>query len=464
MKTIFIKQNSNRLPQYQTMTTIVEDDSGRRYAIKEPLHEDAKKHIDNIFFNYKLLKNQFDINLVKPIHKSNHIVFEMAKGKLMEKLMSIAVEERNLVLFDDYIQKFVSYVDKFVTKRHIEFQPCDQFKAIFGEWAISEPQDVLECANIDMIFGNLFISDNKFTLIDYEWVFEFSIPKSFIIWRAIFVFSIYHNIESFQNNLKPFFKYHNEFLKLDDSFNSYVYGKKKKYLLSDFVKKTTIHLPFNKYSVNTSNLFIQLFFQMDGDTTFNETNSIKLPISKDNEFQELIFELYNIQGMLRTFRLDPLNESCVIEIKNLYLETTQGKIDLESFIYSNSIVSHGKQYFFCTDDAQILFHNLDISKVQNVQKLIINIRYIQIEKNALFTFFKNFFLAKEVELQSISTNNINLNKEILELNDKVEELEKDKINLSMEIGILSTNNINLNKEILGLNGKIEELENMIWHY
>ncbi|WP_060825347.1 rhamnan synthesis F family protein [Sulfurospirillum cavolei] len=458
MKTIFIKQNSNRLPQYQTMTTIVEDDSGRRYAIKEPLHEDAKKHIDNIFFNYKLLKNQFNINLVKPTKKSNQIQFEMAQGQLMEKLMSMALEERNPTLFESYIQKFVSYVDQFVTKRNVEFQPCNQFKTVFGEWTISEPQDLLECANIDMIFGNLFIFDNKFTLIDYEWVFEFSIPKSFIIWRAIFVFSIYHNIESFINNLKPFFKHHEDFLKLDHSFNAYVYGKKKKYLLSDSVKKATILLPFNKDSVNFSSLFIQLFFQMNEDATFNEKNSIRLPISKDNEFQEFVFELSDIQGKFQSLRLDPLNESCVIEIKNLYLETTQCKIDLESFIYSNSIVSYGGKYFFYTDDAQILFHDLDISKVPNVQKLIINIRYVQIEKEVLFTSFKNFFLEKEVELQSLSTSNTNLSEEIIGLNNKVTELEQDRSNLSMEIEILSTSNTNLSEEIIGLNNKVTELE------
>ena len=53
---------------------------------------------------------------------------------------------------------------------------------------IDEPQDLIELANIDMIFSNLFVADNdSITQIDYEWVFDCPVPKTIFLWRAIFI-------------------------------------------------------------------------------------------------------------------------------------------------------------------------------------------------------------------------------------------------------------------------------------
>ena len=81
MRTIFAKYNSERLPKYQIVTKIVEDNDKKRYALKEPLCEEAKEHMENIYKNYELLRSTYDINLVKPTIVENGILFEMEEGR-----------------------------------------------------------------------------------------------------------------------------------------------------------------------------------------------------------------------------------------------------------------------------------------------------------------------------------------------------------------------------------------------
>ena len=51
----------------------------------------------------------------------------------------------------------------------------------------------MECGkemNIDMSFDNIITdqTDNKYKIIDYEWVFPFPIPVKFVIYRAVVCF------------------------------------------------------------------------------------------------------------------------------------------------------------------------------------------------------------------------------------------------------------------------------------
>ena len=100
--------------------------------------------------------------------------------------------------------------------------------------------------------------------------------------------------------------------------------------------------------------FIQLFF--DQANGISEENSINL-------------------------RLDPLNEACVIEIEELRIINTDGsEMTLIHHISANTIIHHGKRYFFDTIDPIIHFSSEDFS---GAQQLIARIRYPHIARDAL---------------------------------------------------------------------------------
>lgn len=229
MRTIFAKYNRERLPQFQTVTKIVVDKQGKQYALKQALYPEGKRHIYYIYKNYKLLKSHYGkINFIKPIvTKEGDVLFEIASGYSLEYLMLNALEEGNKGLFLSYFEKFLNFINSMVEEKDVIFEPTKDFEKVFGKWESKEKQDIIKIANNDLIFGNIFIDEKgEFTVIDYEWVFNFKMPKDYIIWRSLFIFSLHHSIDIFKIvNLSGLSM--SKFTKMEDSFNKFVHGDNK---------------------------------------------------------------------------------------------------------------------------------------------------------------------------------------------------------------------------------------------
>ncbi len=246
MKTIFAKYNSERLAKYQIVTKIVEDENGSRFAIKKALCEEAKEHIEDICKNYDLLTSAYDINLVKATLKDDEILFEMAAGVCLENILVEALNQNDIEKFQKYIDKFLGFVDSMVYKRDVLFEPSEEFKNIFGNWEIEKPQDIIKLANIDLIFGNIFVDEkDNFTLIDYEWVFDFEVPKSFVLFRTFYPFYEHfvknHSSKNFKEYIENYLDIE-DFLKLENNFYVYVFGEKRKYFLPPQVAKEIVEI------------------------------------------------------------------------------------------------------------------------------------------------------------------------------------------------------------------------------
>lgn len=150
----------------------------------------------------------------------------------------------------------------------------------------------------------------------------------------------------------------------------YEMKKNKVEIISDFS---------DEYKVYSKN-FIQLF--IEDETGISEENSIKLPVAQNSEIQEFAFDLTDKQN-IKTLRLDPLNDSCVIELESLHVKKNAEEIDLLPYVHSNEEIHHGKSYFFTTDDSQIYLSGLDESTFENAQSLVVLLRYAHIAKDAL---------------------------------------------------------------------------------
>lgn len=190
MEVVFAKFNRERLPRFQTVTKIVKLDDGSQIAIKEALSEEAKEHIQGMIDFYNLLNSKYPhIKLVEPTFLSEgSISFPIAKGASLEQLLKNALEKNDKEEFFSLLRRFIEYVDSFVNHRQIEFIPCKDFKHILGNWRINELQDVIDVASFDIIFSNLFLEENNIVQIDYEWVFNFPIPRDLIVSRSIIMF------------------------------------------------------------------------------------------------------------------------------------------------------------------------------------------------------------------------------------------------------------------------------------
>jgi hypothetical protein len=127
--------------------------------------------------------------------------------------------------------------------------------------------------------------------------------------------------------------------------------------------------------------FIQLF--IEDENGFSEENSIKYSVGLNNEIQKFEFYLED-KNNIKSLRLDPFNDSCIIEIEKLcLLLQNKQEIDLIPYISENTCSFHGKSYFFESLDSNIYFRNLDLEFLNSIEKLSIELKYNYTSNDAL---------------------------------------------------------------------------------
>lgn len=130
---------------------------------------------------------------------------------------------------------------------------------------------------------------------------------------------------------------------------------------------------------DTYNSFIQLFIN-EGSGFFEEI-SIRLPVGQTTKTQKFIFDLSD-KPNIQSLRLDPLNDSCVIEIKKISLIKKDSELDAFQKIRSNAIITYAQIYYFDINDPQIY---LDFTKdeLNETQLLNVELSYIYTGKAAM---------------------------------------------------------------------------------
>lgn len=173
---------------------------------------------------------------------------------------------------------------------------------------------------------------------------------------------------------------------------------------------------------NYMSYYSQLF--LDHDNGISEETSIKLPVAENTEIQEFVFDLSD-RSMLTNLRLDPLNDSCVIEIEKCILMTDQGEIDLREHIASNALINHNNTYFFDHNDPQIYFNDLYLDKL-DIKSLIAKIRFAHTGKDAIQICVNQIIIDKD---HIITSKDAELDQTKTELDQTKVELDQTKVEL-----------------------------------
>jgi len=368
MKTIFVKYSRERLAKFQTMTKIIQNKKDERFVIKELLNNhEVPSHLDEMYDNYELLSSKYKLNFVKPKKTDAGLIFDMAKGSSFENLILECIEKNNLVKLKYYLESYLELINNMSSSEKIKFNPCENFKNIFGTYEKKEVIEILNPVNIDLIFSNIFYENNQFTIIDYEWIFKINMPKNYIIWRALSHFNNSHNIdlsEYFDVDLNdPIYQ------KMEENFCRYVNGPEQKYLIKSALKK-----PIHSLDTLNSTSYIKLLLN---------NQLIKKHILNTFDSQSFIFKIHNANIDFQTFRLYLLDNCCVIEIEELFLSDNDNSIiNLKPYIKSNASKTIGNKFYFEYASPEISLNNFTI---QNVKGFTINakIKYLNIGKEAL---------------------------------------------------------------------------------
>lgn len=228
-KVIFTKYSNDRNADYNIKTSIMEDEEGSRYVYKTGASDGGKKHIRNIYEKSQRLQDMFSDSIFeinKGEMEDDSLLLEYVEGETLEDTLDGYLASGNYDAFTALIKKYAYEMRKNAVSK---FVPCEEYYRIFGKAAVDTANcGAMSPCDIDMIFPNIIDANGKWTVIDYEWVFNFPVPVDFVLFRAIYYYDFPNRAKMLAGiNLYELLeideKLYDVYKAMDDEFQKYVF-------------------------------------------------------------------------------------------------------------------------------------------------------------------------------------------------------------------------------------------------
>ena len=214
---VFSKYSAERDPQYALRTDIryqsidgqnsFEDKIGEQAesrdlltSDKTALLEEGKSHIAGIKTAYDHLTSQYagsgiEIGPCRPGENEKSVTLDFIPGQNLQRLMEeLIIQGRGA----DVKRIVDAYTKRILSAATDDFAMTDDFRRVFGGARLPEGLKTAKISDIDLIFSNLIIPDEAgddiekivkadWSVIDYEWTFDFPIPVHFILHRCFYL-------------------------------------------------------------------------------------------------------------------------------------------------------------------------------------------------------------------------------------------------------------------------------------
>ena len=386
-KTIFSKFSNDRNDNYKIRTDIYED-NGKRFVVKVGTNEGGENHIAKVFSMYNGLKKQventaFDINRATLIN--GELQLEYLKGETLEKLLDEALKNGQREKFDTLVKKYTENVRTMAKK---PFAPSKGYFEIFGVKADTDERLLsMDVSDIDMIFANILIQGDRWTVIDYEWSFKISIPVDYILFRTLHYYAVPERSSMLRDiDLYRLMGINREkeeiYVNMEKCFQSYIVRDNKPlwqiydsmgkpfYDMPGIAEKQKIDMPMVINVLNdesTVNNMVQL--NADDD---NNTNAVIKPMNDAKvimfmpSYEASIMKLISIKGVLKSGeKYEPLylcnGRLCsdgiiIFKEDNPYIMTDDIRKGIDKIIITYRLAKLGKGM---TDEADSLIEVCD---------------------------------------------------------------------------------------------------------
>ena len=172
---IYSKFSNERNSKYAIETSIVENDSAR-WVCKKPLYEEGKQHFENMKSAYLGLTTMFPKGelAIQPYEEADDgMRFPYVEGADMESLLHDTYNSQGYEAVLRRIKEYFDMIKKYSSTEM--FEKTNEFVQMFGDFDFPQETKCGKFNNLDYGFANVIISENRQTLIDYEWTMDF--PK-----------------------------------------------------------------------------------------------------------------------------------------------------------------------------------------------------------------------------------------------------------------------------------------------
>ena len=331
--TCYVKYSNDRAGKYALRTDIVDTPDGR-VVRKIPMNEQAAGHIRGMKQAYELLKDRYEgsglsINACQ-ITGEGYAQFPYEKGVTLEELLDECLERDDMEefhrLFDRYYE-LVSYGSE---------KPVTDY---------------------DLIFANILVDGDKWTVIDYEWTMKRQIPPQEIAFRAVYCYVLEEekrnrlDLDAIMRKLGITEKMADSYRRKEAKFQKQVTGKRMsmgeiRSLIGTYCIEPKTLMEYHLKKILDER--IQIYF--DNGKGFQEENSCYMPYVYEDE--SLVCAQIPFDGNVKTLRIDPADCSCMVKILKLDLNGVDVPFQ-KKFIQTNGKMVKPGCYVFDTQDPNL---------------------------------------------------------------------------------------------------------------
>lgn len=159
-------------------------------VVKFPVTAAAEAHLQ------RMQGQMADYGLWRPLagkQEGTGIVYPFLNKKSLADRAALAIQSRDKETLKGLVDQVATICRGQVKSpgcrqllgREISEKERQQFREVFGAGEIMPDAECIAPANIDLILDNIFEENGSYEVIDCEWIFDFPVPVSFILWRAI---------------------------------------------------------------------------------------------------------------------------------------------------------------------------------------------------------------------------------------------------------------------------------------
>ncbi len=404
---VYVKYGNDRKDEFRVCTVISTTAEGEKRVYKHSLSTHANTHIQHLAAGRERLVQQFGSTGLVPVG------CELIRGKERGTLFAgVASRAKDSVRFDyisgitleDYLSELeaageyskmesviLEYCNKLSSCTDVtEFRRCVRFDEVFGKREFKKKYIATDPCNFDMIFSNIVLDNNdkekgKWTVLDYEWLWDFPVPVQFVIYRALY----YH----FRNRADDGFAMYLSrkgmdvfslcgidigermlFNEMEHSFQVYIIGGAASLEVMQVLMPTTTIRIDNIVKIGSylRNLDTPRIYFSRG-TNFTSDNQI----SVIGQVEDGLVSLHiPFDHYINSIRVDPTEYPCLLHLEGISYTLNDGIRQDVPEVIVNAYKLSEDTYIYDTNDAQIVVTGIP----QNAQAIDLCYRVTMIEE------------------------------------------------------------------------------------
>ena len=340
--------SNDRAAEYRIRTDICRDAEGKAHVEKHPLCKDAEEHIRGMADAYQSLLARYEggnisVNTCTLMEEDGKVwdSFEFLPGRLLSELFDECLEKDDL---EGFHKLFCEYVER------TGYNPT------------------YPAADFDMIFSNIMVDGDKWSIIDYEWTFGKEVDPRELTFRAVYCYLLENekrnklNLDLIMEKLAITEEEAENFREQERGFQEFVTGQHKSMAqMRDLIGNRVLdpRKMIDRMQDMAGISRVQVY--EDDGKGFSEENSYFV---KDAYVGEQDVEVtLSVDGNVQILRIDPAMTSCVVTVEELLFNGVPVPTQDKKIFYTNGKVARpSATCIFATTDPNLYIKVADLDR------------------------------------------------------------------------------------------------------